>query len=164
MRGYIIDFSVQQNRGVISGLDGSRYTFIGGEWKEKTIPERGMLVDFEANNSVASAVYRIVNESESSKSKITAGVLALVLGVTGAHKLYLGYTGTGMIYLATLAGFFIVPIINASSDVMLDGLFAVLFLAVTILAVISLIEGILYLTKSDEEFEQTYIAGRKNWL
>jgi hypothetical protein len=33
MKGQILDFSVQNNEGVISGADGARYTFTGSEWK-----------------------------------------------------------------------------------------------------------------------------------
>ncbi len=33
-----------------------------------------------------------------------------------------------------------------------------------VIAVIGLIEGITYLTKTDEEFERIYIIGRKTWF
>ena len=33
-----------------------------------------------------------------------------------------------------------------------------------VMAVISLIEGILYLTKSDAEFYQTYVQNKKEWF
>jgi hypothetical protein len=34
----------------------------------------------------------------------------------------------------------------------------------TIFWIIGIIEGILYLTKTDEDFYQTYIVGKKNWF
>ncbi len=34
----------------------------------------------------------------------------------------------------------------------------------TVMAVIALIEGILYLTKSDAEFYQTYVQNNKEWF
>ena len=71
MRGYILDFSVQENRGAISGMDGARYKFVGEEWKENIVPSRGMFVDFETNNSVACSVYRVtknITKSGSPKS------------------------------------------------------------------------------------------------
>jgi hypothetical protein len=37
-------------------------------------------------------------------------------------------------------------------------------IGVPVIRVISLIEGILYLTKSDEEFYNTYIANKKEWF
>ena len=73
-----------------------------------------------------------------------AGILAILLGSLGIHKFYLGYTSTGIIMLlVTLLTF---------------GLGAV------VMAVISLVEGIIYLTKSDYEFYQTYELGQKRWF
>jgi len=60
------------------------------------------------------------------KSRVTAGVLAILLGGLGVHKFYLGQIGLGVLYL----------------------LFAWTFIP----ALIGLIEGILYLVMSDEEF------------
>jgi len=33
-----------------------------------------------------------------------------------------------------------------------------------VMGIIGLIEGIIYLTKSDEEFAQTYLSSKKGWL
>ena len=33
-----------------------------------------------------------------------------------------------------------------------------------VMGIIGLIEGILYLTKSDQEFYETYIVGQKGWF
>ncbi len=41
-------------------------------------------------------------EKQSSKSRITAGVLALLLGTMGIHDFYLGYTKKGIIHLLLL--------------------------------------------------------------
>lgn len=72
--------------------------------------------------------------------KIVAGVLAIVLGYLGIHKFILGYTQEGIIQL-------IISIVTCG----LGG-------------VIGLIEGIIYLTKTDEEFYQTYQVGKKGWF
>ena len=32
------------------------------------------------------------------------------------------------------------------------------------MGIVGLIEGILYLTKSDEDFEQIYVVGKKPWF
>lgn len=66
-----------------------------------------------------------------SKDRVTAGILALLLGGIGAHKFYLGETGLGILYLC--------------------------FSWTLIPALIGFIEGILYLTKSDEEFQRAYV-------
>lgn len=63
-------------------------------------------------------------------NRVTAGLLAIFLGGLGAHKFYLGKLGMGFLYL--------------------------IFCWTFIPAVVSLIEGILYLTKSDEQFAATY--------
>ncbi|HEX5790258.1 MAG TPA: TM2 domain-containing protein [Luteolibacter sp.] len=72
------------------------------------------------------------------KSKVVAGVLALLLGGWGVHKFYLGYTKEGIIQIVLS------------------------FLCVGY--IIAIIEGIMYLTKSDEEFAATYVTGRKGWF
>jgi len=76
--------------------------------------------------------------------KIVAGILAILLGALGIHKFVLGYTTAGIIML-------LVTVLTFG----FGGL---------IMAVIGLIEGILYLTKSDEEFVATYIQGQKAWF
>lgn len=74
------------------------------------------------------------------EKKLIAGLLGILLGWTGAHKFVLGYTKEGVIQLiASLAT---------------CGLFGI----------VGLIEGIIYLTKSDQEFVATYVTGRKGWF
>jgi len=81
--------------------------------------------------------------TESSK-KIPAGILGILLGTLGIHKFILGYTKQGVIMLlVTLLTF---------------------GFGAAIMQIIGLIEGILYLTKSDEEFINTYQTGRKGWF
>jgi TM2 domain-containing membrane protein YozV len=72
--------------------------------------------------------------------KVLAGVLAIVLGGLGVHKFILGYTQEGIIQL-------IIGVVTCG----LGG-------------VIGLVEGIIYLTKTDEEFYQTYQVGKKGWF
>jgi TM2 domain-containing membrane protein YozV len=67
----------------------------------------------------------------SSKNKTTAGILAILLGGFGVHKFYLGKTGLGVLYLV--------------------------FCWTLIPAVIGLIEGIMYLTATDEAFAKKYV-------
>lgn len=64
------------------------------------------------------------------KSRPTAAVLAIFLGGLGIHRFYLGDTGLGLIYL--------------------------LFSWTFIPAIVGLIEGILFLTKTDEDFARQY--------
>ena len=83
---------------------------------------------------------------QSEKNKMVAGLLAIFLGTLGIHKFYLGYSKEGVIMLlCTLIG-------------------ALLIIGPFIMAVIALIEGILYLTKSDADFDQIYVKGHKGWF
>lgn len=84
--------------------------------------------------------------------KILAGVLAIILGSLGVHKFILGYNKEGAIMLGvTLLGY-------ATSCIVVGAFFF------WIPGLIGLIEGIIYLTKSDEEFYNTYQVGKKPWF
>ena len=65
------------------------------------------------------------------KSKTTAGLLAIFLGGLGIHKFYLGKNGKGILYLV--------------------------FCWTYIPALIAIVEGIIYLTSSDENFYNKYV-------
>lgn len=82
--------------------------------------------------------------TEPTKDKLVAGLLAIFLGTLGIHKFYLGYTKSGVIML-------LVSLLTFG-------------VGATVMAVIALIEGILYLTKSDAEFYQTYVQNNKEWF
>ena len=84
--------------------------------------------------------------------KILAGILAIFLGWLGVHKFILGYQKEGFILLGiTLIS---IPLVCL----------AIGALTIYIPSIIGLIEGIIYLTKSDEEFYQTYQVGKKPWF
>jgi len=87
--------------------------------------------------------------------KLIAGLLGILLGGLGIHKFYLGYTQEGIIMLAVTLG------VGLIGGWITCGL---LTPAAIIMSVIGLVEGILYLTKSDEEFVATYVTGRRPWF
>lgn len=72
--------------------------------------------------------------------KVVAGVLAILLGYLGIHKFYLGYKKEGIIQL-------VASIVTCG-----------------IAGIVSFVEGIIYLTKSDEDFYKTYQEGKKPWF
>lgn len=80
--------------------------------------------------------------------KIAAGLCGILLGSLGIHKFLLGYTTEGIIMLA----------------VSLVGGFLTCGIASAVVSIIGIVEGIMYLTKSDEEFVHTYINGKKPWF
>jgi TM2 domain-containing membrane protein YozV len=77
-------------------------------------------------------------------NKIPAGICGILLGSLGIHKFILGYTGAGLVML-------LVTILTCG-------------IAGVVTHLIGLIEGIIYLCKSDEEFVRTYVDGRKEWF
>lgn len=152
MKGQILDYSVQSNTGTITGTDGNRYYFVGSEWKGSGVPSRGMTVDFETEGTNAKAVYVAVGApAAGSKSKVAAGLLGIFLGGLGIHKFYLGFTGPGLVFLlVNTIGFAITWLF--------------LFVPNIVLGVVGFVEGIIYLTKTDEEFEQMYVVQKKQWF
>jgi TM2 domain-containing membrane protein YozV len=149
MKGKILDFSVQSNSGVISADDGKRYTFAGSEWKStSSTPRQEMRVDFEPNGESATGIYPdAVQPSQASNTKVVAAVLAFFLGAFGAHKFYLGIKKPAIIMLCVSVGGFIL-----------------IGIPTMVMAVIAFVEFIIYLTKSDEDFHQTYVVGKKGWF
>ena len=83
-----------------------------------------------------------------SKDHVAAGLLAIFLGALGIHKFYLGYNTAGFIMLA----------ISVAASFITFGAAAV------VMAIIAIIEGIIYLTKSQTEFEQIYVFNKKEWF
>lgn len=84
--------------------------------------------------------------------KVLVGILAIVFGQLGVHKFLLGYQKEGIILLvSTIIGYITMCFIVGSFIVMAT-------------AIIGLIEGIIYLTKTDEEFYNTYQVGKKPWF
>jgi TM2 domain-containing membrane protein YozV len=84
----------------------------------------------------------------SGKNKIAAGLLAIFLGAIGIHKFYLGCSKEGVIMLL-VSLLLAIPTFG---------------LAPAAMGLIGFIEGIVYLTKSDEEFAQTYVQNKKGWF
>ncbi len=85
---------------------------------------------------------------EAGSKKLTAGICAILLSGFGVHKFILGYTTAGIIMLlVTVLGGFVTC--GTTSVIM---------------SIIGIIEGIIYLTKSDEDFYDTYIANKKEWF
>lgn len=85
-----------------------------------------------------------LSDSEVNSKKLAAGLLGIFLGCFGIHKFVLGYTTSGVIML-------LVTILTCG-------------FAGFVMGIIGLIEGILYLTKSDQEFREMYIDGAREWF
>ena len=154
MKGLILHLS--EDGGLISGDDDSRYTFLFADIL--TNPKQiftGSRVDFQIEGDKAVQIIPVPGgnnvtttwiRQEKDKDKLVAGLLAIFLGGIGIHKFYLGYTNPGiwMLIMGTVGWLLIPPP----------------FIAV----IIALIEGIIYLTKSDQEFYEMYELNQKGWF
>jgi len=89
------------------------------------------------------------------KSKIAAGLLGILLGGLGAHKFYLGSWGWGLIFLAC-SPFCGGGILYTLITFVTLGFGAILFPLLFVGSICGLIEGIIYLTMSDEAFAEKY--------
>jgi TM2 domain-containing membrane protein YozV len=86
--------------------------------------------------------------AQGANKKMAAGICGILLGGFGVHKFILGYNTEGIIMLAAWV----------------IGMFLTCGIASIAVGVVGLIEGIIYLTKSDEEFVRTYIQNKKAWF
>jgi len=86
----------------------------------------------------------VIPKSKEESKRVLAGILGILLGALGIHKFILGYTTEGIIMFA-------VTVVTCFTFSPLIGL-------------IGLIEGIIYLTKSDEEFIYMYQTNKKGWF
>lgn len=112
--------------------------------KKKELLSPAVAIQQTANPNVHTAQYP--TSTSYAKSKIAAGLLAIFLGGLGIHKFYLGYSKEGIIMLVcSLVG-------------------ALLIIGPFIIGIIALIEGIIYLTKSDADFDRIYVKGSKGWF
>ena len=80
--------------------------------------------------------------------RVIAGILGILFGAIGIDKFGLGYTVEGVVMLLiSIVGF----------------VFTCGF-SLYAMTIIGFIEGIIYLTKSDEEFIYIYQTNRKGWF
>lgn len=152
----------------IIGADGKEYGPVGAEQLRQWVQEGRVnlqtraclegtsdwksLNDFPEFGSAASTPPILaqppVARDDRASSKIAAGICGILLGSLGVHKFILGYTGAGVIMLlVTILGGIVTCGISS-----------------WVIWIIGLIEGIVYLTKSDAEFVRLYVEGRKEWF
>ncbi len=152
MTGQVLDYSVQNNEVIISGDDGIRYTCGGTDWPAGAAPSRGMRVDFDVQGTQAVSIYLLdtappasaapvaaaaapaarSSGATSPKSRMTAALLALLLGGFCAHKFYLGESYKRLLLL-------LIPLVGWS-----------------ILAVLAVMDAIKLFTMTDDDFDTLY--------
>lgn len=115
----------------------------------KEIDENTQEFQEEAKNTAeeftegAKQAYQEISSDQGSK-RIVAGIVAILFGCLGIHKFILGYQKEGIVMLVIS--------------------FLSLGFLLALVALIGIIEGIIYLSKTDEEFFQTYQIGRRPWF
>jgi TM2 domain-containing membrane protein YozV len=94
-------------------------------------------------NQAQTAVDDVFSSGPSGKSRGVAGLLALLLGSVGVHYFYIGKSTAGVIFL----------------------LVALLSCGVlgTVTWVISIIQGVLFFTSTQQEFEQRWVYSPSNF-
>lgn len=92
------------------------------------------------NNSGSSGNQNFDHRNYRSEKKLAAGLLGLLLAPFAANKFYLGYITEGIIQI-------VVNLVTCG-----------------VASVIPFIEGIIYLTMSDEQFDRTYVQNKKGWF
>jgi len=106
----------------------------------------------ETANEFADGIKDTFNSAGGDNKKMIAGLLGIFLGCFGIHKFILGYQQEGFIHIGITIAVFVLSCFGIG-----------LFFSWAPF-VIGLAEGIIYLTKSDEEFYQTYQVGKKPWF
>lgn len=79
-------------------------------------------------------------KAQGAEKKLAAGLCGILVGGFGIHKFILGYTTEGIIQIV------------------------ITLLTCGVGHIIGLVEGIIYLTKTDEDFVRTYIQNKKGWF
>jgi len=149
----------------IIGADGRQYGPVGAEQIRRWLAENRVnaqtllqaegtpdwkplsaFSEFNAGgtNNVPPTIAPPATAAARASSKIAAGICGILLGSLGVHKFILGYTGAGIAML-------LITLLTCG-------------IAAGVMHLIGLIEGIIYLTKSDEEFVRIYVDGRKEWF
>jgi TM2 domain-containing membrane protein YozV len=85
-----------------------------------------------------------INETPANNKKVAAGICGVLLGAFGVHKFILGYTTAGVIML-------LVSVLSCGA-------------LYPVMHIIGIVEGIIYLSKSDEDFYNIYQENKKEWF
>ena len=95
------------------------------------------------SNQASNAIDSVFNNGPSGKSRGIAGLLAILLGWCGLHYFYIGKTSAGIVFL-------LVAILSC-------GILA------TVTTIVSIIQGVLFFTSTQEEFEFKWVNSPSNF-
>ena len=115
---------------------------------EKLKSEVNSLKDGNKTVNAQPSEYSDPSWDEIKSKKTTAGIIGLFFGAFGAHKFAIGYQREGFIYLGVSV---VGGIITCGG-------------ALAVTSVLALVESIMYLTKTPEEFKRLYIDIKTPWF
>jgi len=95
------------------------------------------------NNQTVNSLDSVFNNGPSGKSRGIAGLLAILMGWCGLHYFYIGKTSAGVLFL-------LIAILSC-------GILA------TVTTIVSIIQGVLFFTSTQEEFEQKWVNSPSNF-
>ena len=105
--------------------------------------EQSRWEQFNSQQRQYSAIDSVFNNGPSGKSRGIAGLLAILMGWCGLHYFYIGKTNAGILFL-------IIAILSC-------GILA------TVTTIISIIQGVLFFTSTQEEFERRWVDSPSNF-
>ena len=115
---------------------------------EKLQSEINSLKNGNKTVTAQSSEYSDPSWDEIKSKKTTAGIIGLFFGAFGAHKFVIGYQKEGFIYLGVSV---VGGIITCGG-------------ALAVTSILALIESIMLLTKTPEEFKRLYIDKKTPWF
>jgi TM2 domain-containing membrane protein YozV len=152
VRGVVLDYDFRKSKGLISADDGGRFTFDIEEWRPDSVPMVGTKVDFVIKGDAATEIFAdaaaapVSATNSTAEKRIVAGVLGICFGGLGVHKFYLGYKTQGLVML----GSFVLGLVFAG-------------IPSAVVALIGFVEGIMYLSLSNEEFTKRHATLQHPW-
>ena len=111
--------------------------------------------------------HRFDDDIDVSESKrLAAGLCGILVGGLGIHKFVLGYGLEGAILLSMSLGGIVIGTIGVFTAAFccIPIVLGIFYILPLISSTIGLIEGIIYITKSDEEFIELYQMGQRTWF
>ena len=86
------------------------------------------------------------------RSRRVAALLAIVVGMFGAHKFYIGNKRAGVIHVVALV---VAAVLAGAIGIELP---------IALVGIFACAEGIIYALKSDDEFNEQYVYGGRSFL
>ena len=105
--------------------------------------EQSRWQEFYDQQRMSSALDSVFNNGPSGKSRGIAGLLAILMGWCGLHYFYIGKTSAGVLFL-------LIAVLSC-------GILA------TITTIVSIIQGVLFFTSTQEEFEFKWVNSPSNF-